>query len=464
MTTASSNRPPIIYNHRVAMTDPDILGFGSFELHPASGELRRSGRRVHLPPQAFELLLLLARRSGEVVTRDDIRQTLWPSDTFVDFDASVNGCISQIRSVLLDKASSPRFVETLPRRGYRFLAPVTTVTRHEEHPPAPPANVAPVAVPSRTPVVALVGIVAMLSATVGLALMAARTAGSAETPAERLAAFSLKAVQKYERGRSGLHDASPSELLDRVKHFETAIGLEPRFAEAYAGLAEAKLLLATYRAEQPQLAYAAAKAAAARAIGLNPRLGEAHAAYGAAVLFFDWNWPEAAAHLREAERLSPQAPSVQHWYGRYLTAAGRYRDAQLRARRVAALAPGSPSALTYRGVAAFYAADFAEARDSCQRALAVMPEFVPAKTCLASLDDPLTAAPAMPDAALAPALAALRSGNRAESVRVLQTLANRHHDSLVFVTVQPGFRDGLKDDDFRHIAVRLGHPAFLHAR
>ena len=446
------------------MPQPDILSFGSFELHPASGELRRSGRRVHLAPQAFELLVLLTRRSGDVVTRDEIRQALWPSDTFVDFDAAVNGCISQIRSILLDKASSPRFVETLPRRGYRFLAPVTTVARQAEQPPEATAESAPIAATTRVPVRALVAIVAILTATVGLALMAARTAGSSETATARLSAFSLKAVQKYERGRSGLHDASPSELLDRVKHFETAISLEPTFAEAYAGLAEAKLLLATYRTEPPQVAYAAAKAAAARALSLNPRLGEAHAAYAAAVLFFDWNWQEAAAHLREADRLAPQSASVQHWYGRYLTGAGRYRDAQLRARRVATLTPGSPSALTYQGVAAFYAANYAETREACQRALAVMPEFVPAKTCLASLDDPMTAAPALPDAALAPALVALRHGDRAESVRVLQALANRHHDALVFVTVQPGFRDDWKNDDFRNIAARLAHPAFLRAR
>src|SRR5438876_4906663 len=101
-----------------------ILRFDVFELDSAAGELRRQGDRVKLPPQPFRVLELLVRHGGEVLTRADIRERIW-SDSFVDFEQGLNFCIRQIREVLGDTADAPRFVETLPRRGYRFLMPVT---------------------------------------------------------------------------------------------------------------------------------------------------------------------------------------------------------------------------------------------------------------------------------------------------------------------------------------------------
>jgi len=102
-----------------------ILRFDVFELDTAAGELRRQGDRVKLPPQPFRVLELLVLRGGEVVTRADIRERIW-SDSFVDFEQGLNFCIRQIREALGDTAEAPRFIETLPRRGYRFLLPVET--------------------------------------------------------------------------------------------------------------------------------------------------------------------------------------------------------------------------------------------------------------------------------------------------------------------------------------------------
>ncbi len=110
-----------------AVPEPARLRFGIFELDAQSGDLRREGAVVHLPPQPFKVLWLLARRAGEVVTREEIREELWGNDTFVDFDGGLNFCINQIRRALRDNAESPRFVHTLPRRGYRFIAPVEPV-------------------------------------------------------------------------------------------------------------------------------------------------------------------------------------------------------------------------------------------------------------------------------------------------------------------------------------------------
>jgi DNA-binding winged helix-turn-helix (wHTH) protein/tetratricopeptide (TPR) repeat protein len=101
-----------------------VLRFASFELDPRSGELRKKGDLVPLRPQALRVLTVLAARSGEVVTRDEIRQQIWSEDTFVDFDQGLNFCIRQIRESLGDDAEAPQYIETLPRRGYRFLIPV----------------------------------------------------------------------------------------------------------------------------------------------------------------------------------------------------------------------------------------------------------------------------------------------------------------------------------------------------
>src|SRR5258708_3483508 len=107
------------------MSSAGILRFGAFELNSATGELRQRGDSIKLAPQPFKVLELLTRRSGEVVTRVEISDHVWNGDTFVDFEQGLNFCIRQIREVLGDTADAPRFIETLPRRGYRFLMPVT---------------------------------------------------------------------------------------------------------------------------------------------------------------------------------------------------------------------------------------------------------------------------------------------------------------------------------------------------
>jgi cholera toxin transcriptional activator len=104
-----------------------LLRFGVFEVDLDAGELRKNGARIRLQEQPFQVLTALLQNAGQVVTRDDLRETIWPVDTFVDFDHSLNTAVNKIRESLGDSASSPRFVETLARRGYRFIAPVDGV-------------------------------------------------------------------------------------------------------------------------------------------------------------------------------------------------------------------------------------------------------------------------------------------------------------------------------------------------
>jgi TolB-like protein/Tfp pilus assembly protein PilF len=106
--------------------DNQVLRFASFELDCRSRELREGARRIRLQDQPFEILRLMLEHPGEVVTRDELRQRLWPDGTFVDFEHSLNAAIKRLRAALGDDADHPRFVETVPRRGYRLIAPVAT--------------------------------------------------------------------------------------------------------------------------------------------------------------------------------------------------------------------------------------------------------------------------------------------------------------------------------------------------
>jgi TolB-like protein/DNA-binding winged helix-turn-helix (wHTH) protein len=101
-----------------------VIRFGVFELDLAAGELRKSGIKVRLQEQPFQILSLLLERPGQVVTRDEIQQKLWPDGTFVDFEHSLNAAVKRLREALEDSADNPQFVETVPRRGYRFIYPV----------------------------------------------------------------------------------------------------------------------------------------------------------------------------------------------------------------------------------------------------------------------------------------------------------------------------------------------------
>jgi DNA-binding winged helix-turn-helix (wHTH) protein len=105
--------------------------FGAFEADAATGELRRQGVKVRIHAQPFQVLMMLVERQGEVVSREEISRELWPEGTFVDYEHGVNSAVNRVREALGDKANSPRFVETLARKGYRFVAPVERIGSDE---------------------------------------------------------------------------------------------------------------------------------------------------------------------------------------------------------------------------------------------------------------------------------------------------------------------------------------------
>src|ERR1700745_2787401 len=113
-----------------------VVRFGTFEVSFESGEIRKEGLRIRVQQQPLKLLQILLERPGEVVSREHLRNQLWANDSFGDFDQAVNIAIGKLRSALGDSADNPRFIETLPKRGYRFIAEVRTLAND------PPARIA----------------------------------------------------------------------------------------------------------------------------------------------------------------------------------------------------------------------------------------------------------------------------------------------------------------------------------
>jgi len=115
-----------------------IARFGVFEVNLAAGELRKNGARIGLQEQPFQLLVLLLERAPDVISREEITKKLWSPDVFVDFDKSLNTAVNKVREALGDSATNPKYVETLAKRGYRFLAPVVWISGPDPVPPDPP--------------------------------------------------------------------------------------------------------------------------------------------------------------------------------------------------------------------------------------------------------------------------------------------------------------------------------------
>ena len=139
-----------------------IVQFGTFEADLRSGELRKQGKRIKIQEQPFQVLTILLRRPGEVVTREELRNQNWPPDTFVDFDNSLNTAINKLRDALGDSADSPRFIETLPRRGYRFIGAVNGAGQPQVSKVKPPRGLRSLIFPVAFGLLAVVGITAVL--------------------------------------------------------------------------------------------------------------------------------------------------------------------------------------------------------------------------------------------------------------------------------------------------------------
>ncbi len=292
-----------------------LLRFDPYDLNPETGELRKGGTPLKLPPQPAKVLALLASRPGELVTREELQRELWGDQTLVDFDRGLNFCIRRVRAVLLDDATEPRYIETVPRRGYRFIAPVqqvSTVPRRRWWP---------------RPVLA-VGVLAA----VALALMFAnRGAGRSVSP---------EVYAQYRKGRF-LAEEFEARQNKSIEYYQDAIARDPGYAPAYAGLAYAYVVHSWLKPELPARDYLAkAKSAALKSLELDPQVALGHTALGY-FLGYDWQWARAEQEYRKAIALAPNDPDAHDQFSLLLSSLGRHEEALREARLAAELDPVS---------------------------------------------------------------------------------------------------------------------------
>ncbi|MGA3125508.1 MAG: winged helix-turn-helix domain-containing protein [Candidatus Korobacteraceae bacterium] len=203
------------------VTNPDLIDFGVYRLDVKKGELRKLGTSIRLQPQPLKLLVLLASSPGEVVTREQIQQEIWGTDTFVDCERGMNHCVRQVRAALSDDANSPRYIETVPRRGYRFIAPVQVPELPSQVQQASAAGAMEAQAPDSTPRPernwVLVALAAMAVFAIAALIFAARHSQVRKKPAKTPSKLTL-AVLPFEnltgdQGQEYLSDGITEEMI-----------------------------------------------------------------------------------------------------------------------------------------------------------------------------------------------------------------------------------------------------------
>jgi DNA-binding winged helix-turn-helix (wHTH) protein/tetratricopeptide (TPR) repeat protein len=345
-----------------------LIRFGVFEADVSAGELRKNGVKVKIQDLPFRALRLLLSQPNQVLSRDQFRHALWPEGVFVDFDHGISSAINRLRDALGDSADNPVFIETVERRGYRWIAPT--------HVPAPPpvqpgpvlvtAEVEP-AVVKTAPVRAgwrwsLVFPVAALL----LAVWAfwpdrhgARAGSTSRTPVSAPASIPPQgsarhtadsdAEQFYLKGRFYWEKRTPDDLNKAVDFFTQAIVHDPNYAPAYVGLADCYNLMREYTLMPSSEAYPRALAAAQKAVELDDQSSEAHASLGFALFFGSWRIADADHEFRRAIDLNPNNAVAHHWYATYLFTIGRHSEAIQEIERAQSLDPASKSILADKG-------------------------------------------------------------------------------------------------------------------
>ncbi|MDQ6760611.1 MAG: winged helix-turn-helix domain-containing protein, partial [Acidobacteriota bacterium] len=302
------------------------LRFGSFELKLADRDLRNNGVRVKLQEQPFQVLKLLLEQPGDVVTRRQLAEHLWPG-LHVNFERSLNTAVNALRQALSDSSRNPGFIETIPGLGYRFVAPVE------------PAS-----------------------------------ANSRSTNSE--------AHQNYLKGRYFHNKMTEADLHKSIAYFQAALAEDPCYALAYSGLADTYCLFASMGVLPPREAYASAKEYAAEALRLDDNLAEAHASLASVKHLFEWDSAGSEPGYRRALKSNPNCTSGLLAYATQLSAMGRHEEALRHVRSAQQLDPLSLVVNTDMAWHSYLARNFRESMQQSWKTLAMEPGFAPAQNTL----------------------------------------------------------------------------------
>ena len=336
-----------------------VVRFGVFEANLRAGELRRSGIKVRIQEMPFRALIVLLKRPGEVIGREELRLALWPEGVFVDFDQGISSAIRRLRDALGDSADNPVFIETVERRGYRWIAPMRLAEavpqgnggRREEartEAPLPPRSSPWRKVVFALPLLALLFATWIFRPGFRNAKAGAKSGPAAWTGGLHHAA-NREAEDYYLQGRFYWNKRTPESLGQAVDSFTQAIVHDPTYSDAYVGLADCYNLLREYTMMPANEAYPRALAAAKKAVELNDRSSQAHASL--AFVSFNGMWDSGMAdeEFRRAIDLDPNNSNAHHWYATFLLSVRRLDDSLNEIDRAQGLDPNSPSILADKG-------------------------------------------------------------------------------------------------------------------
>ncbi len=314
--------------------------FGPFALHAASRLLVRDGAVVPLTSKAFETLLALVRRGGAVVSKDELLRQVWPNA--VVEESNLTQTIFTLRRALGDNVREHRFIVTVPKQGYCFVAEV------RERPDAgqPAAGPRPLA---RT-------------------LLGRRHPESAE------------AYQLCLKGRHFWEKRTAAAVEKAIRCFQQAIEKDPRSGKAYAGLADCYAILSQCSRLPPADTMPRARAAALEALRIDEGTAEAHASLGLVKMLYDWDWAGAEAAFERALALDPGYATAHHWHGMLLAARGRVTEAIAALERAQQLEPLSVAINTDLGLVLYLARRYDEAVQQYRAAIDLDPTFTDAQT------------------------------------------------------------------------------------
>jgi DNA-binding winged helix-turn-helix (wHTH) protein/Tfp pilus assembly protein PilF len=368
-----------------------VIRFGVFEADVLAGELRKNGVKVKIQDLPFRALKLLLSHPNEVLSREQFRQALWPTNVFVDFDHGISSAINRLRDALGDSADNPVFIETVERRGYRWIAP----THMPASPPVQPGpvlvmpEVAPPMENSRErpleslwwlmlPLAVLLLAVwvfwpkhrAAVASASGYSVTAPQLAVAPGHPAN------ADAEQFYLKGRFYWEKRTPDGLNKAVDFFTQAIVHDPNYAPAYVGLADCYNLMREYTLMPASEAYPRALAAAQKAVELDDQSSEAHASLAFALFWGTWNVMDAEREFRRAIELNPNNAVAHHWYATYLSTVGRLPESVQEIERAQALDPASKSIVADKGDLLWVAGRSDEGTALLKQLEATEPDFI----------------------------------------------------------------------------------------
>ena len=392
-----------------------LFTFLDFELNLRSELLKKSGVRVPLASQPLKLLALLVRRAGDLVTREEIQQELWTKGAVVDFEHLVNQYIRQLRSVLGDSRESPTFIETAPRRGYRFIAPVNAVSDAvvptlSGHPAsnevaASPALTSvetsapmPVVRSRRRYLVTSIASVTVILVAVAVIVLVHRASqvglpshtsspGQLQTgkePSSPSGAVSQRpqavpssraaeARAAYEKGKYFFNQSTVEGFQKSCEYFRKSLEADPANALAYNGMADCYLALVANGLVAADEFMPKAKAMATKSIELDGSLAEGHVALGALLLNYEWNWPAAHAELDKAVRLDPAGLDGHFALSNYYRTVGEVDAAADELRKAQALAPAAEKGYLMLGWLYVWAGRYADSGEELEKCIEISP-------------------------------------------------------------------------------------------